>query len=92
MQVCVDVFGCCEMYKCSLVAFNTQARNKAKEEREREKKKRLAATCQPLSCLGLTKGLAEHYTVYWHQVSLHPAGVGWGFGTVIFKVHPFSFF
>ena len=38
------------------------------------------------------KGHCEHNTVYWHQVSLHQAGVGWGFGTVIFKVHPFSFF
>ena len=38
------------------------------------------------------KGTCEHHTVYWHQVSLHQAGVGWGFGSVIFKVHPFSFF
>ena len=34
------------------------------------------------------KGTCEHNPVYWHQVSLHQAGVGWGFGTVIFKVHP----
>ena len=38
------------------------------------------------------KGTCEHNTVYWHQVTLHQAGVGWGFGIVIFKVHPFSFF
>ena len=38
------------------------------------------------------KGTCEQHSVYWHQVSLHQAGVGWGFGTVIFKVHPFSFF
>ena len=58
--VCVCVCVCCEMYKFHLVALSkkkkhTPARNKTKKER----KKRLAATCQSLFCLGLTKGLAN---------------------------------
>ena len=98
MQVCVDVFGCCEMYKCSLVAFNTQARNKTKKERGKKKKKkekekkRLAATCQSLFCLGLTKGLANIILSTGTRLAYTKREWDMGFGTVIFKVHPFSFF
>ena len=44
VQVCVCVFGCCEMYKFRLVALkkkkkkHTPARNKTKKERKKKKK------------------------------------------------------
>ena len=71
VQVCVDVFGCCEMYKCSLVAFNTQARNKAKEEREREKKKKVSSNMSAIVLFWVDIGTCRTFNVFWHQVSLH---------------------
>ncbi|WP_419602504.1 hypothetical protein, partial [Thiolapillus sp.] len=63
-----------------------------KLKRSEKKKKKVSSNMSVIILSWVDKGTCEHNTVYWHQVSLHQAGVGWGFGTVIFKVHPFSFF
>ena len=51
-------------------------------------KKRVSSDMSAIALSWVAKGTCEHYTVYWHQVSLHQVGVGWGFSIVIFKDHP----